>query len=110
MQQPGLSVADDLQVRRKSPEGLGPIESRSGFPGVATAGDLADLYAVVREECSMMGRNPSEIEITVYVSGADADAPSTSIEEFAAAGVSRILLTNLPDDDLPALAAVLGSR
>jgi probable F420-dependent oxidoreductase len=80
------------------------------FPGVATAGDLADLYAVVREECSTLGRNPFEIEITVYVSGSDADALSTSIEEFAAAGVSRILLTNLPDDDLPALAAVLGSR
>ena len=110
MQQPGLSVADDLQVRRESPEGLGPIESRSGFPGVATAGDLADLYAVVREECSMMGRNPSEIEITVYVSGSDADALSTSIEEFAAAGVSRILLTKLPDDDLRALVAVLGDR
>jgi probable F420-dependent oxidoreductase len=80
------------------------------FPGVATAGELADLYAVVREECSTLGRNPSEIEITVYVSGSDADALSTSIEEFAAAGVSRILLTKLPDDDLRALVAVLGDR
>jgi probable F420-dependent oxidoreductase len=37
------------------------------FPGVATAGELADLYAVVREECGALARNPSEIEITVYV-------------------------------------------
>jgi probable F420-dependent oxidoreductase len=80
------------------------------FPGVATAGDLADLYAVVREECGTLGRNPSEIEITVYVSGSDADALSTSIEEFAAAGVSRILLTKLPDENLRALVAVLGDR
>jgi hypothetical protein len=36
--------------------------------------------------------------------------PAPSIEEFAAAGVSRILLTKLPDEDLRALVAVLGDR
>jgi probable F420-dependent oxidoreductase len=80
------------------------------FPDVATASDLTDLYAMVREECDTLGRDPSEIEITVYVGGSDADTLSTRIEEFIDAGVSRVLLTKLADEDFRSLVSVLTDR
>jgi probable F420-dependent oxidoreductase len=80
------------------------------FPGVTNTDQLQGLLSIVAEECQILGREPSEIELTVFPGQSDVDAVSTSIERYTAAGVSRILLPRLPDDQLQHLVAVLADR
>jgi probable F420-dependent oxidoreductase len=80
------------------------------FPGAATADELAHWLAVLRNECRAVGRDPSDVELTVHDRNTEPDALSASIEEFVKAGVSRVLVTNLPADELQAVVAVLTDR
>jgi probable F420-dependent oxidoreductase len=80
------------------------------FPGIATVPELKDLYAVFLAECAAQGRDPGEIEITVVPGGGNTDVLTAEIEEFVAAGVSRILLPRSPDDHLRDLVGTLGER
>lgn len=80
------------------------------FPGAGSIEELRALLDIVADECQTRGRDPGEIELTVFPGQSDAYAVSTSIERYVAAGVSRILLPRLPDDQLRALVGVLTDR
>ncbi|SHQ39056.1 LLM class F420-dependent oxidoreductase [Mycobacteroides abscessus] len=80
------------------------------FPGVGSTEDLRGLLDITAEECKTLGRDPSEIEVTVFPGQSDADAVSASIERYVTAGVSRILLPRLGDDQLAELVGVLTDR
>jgi hypothetical protein len=62
------------------------------------------------DECRALGRDPAEIELTVYARDVDPDSLSVRVEEFAAAGVSRVLIPKLPEPALPDLVEVLIDR
>jgi alkanesulfonate monooxygenase SsuD/methylene tetrahydromethanopterin reductase-like flavin-dependent oxidoreductase (luciferase family) len=77
------------------------------FPGTTDVDDLRALLAVITEECASSGRNPHEVELTVYAGDTDADALSTHIDDLTSVGVSRVLLINQPEHEMRSLAAVL---
>jgi hypothetical protein len=65
---------------------------------------------ILRDECAAVGRDPSEIELTVHDRNTEPDALSAGIEGFAKAGVSRVLVSKLPADELQNLVTVLADR
>jgi probable F420-dependent oxidoreductase len=82
-----------------------------GFlPETADLDELRNLLAIVGHECVTLGRDPEEVELTVYARETDADSLSARIEDLTAIGVSRVLLTNLPEEELRALVTVLTNR
>jgi probable F420-dependent oxidoreductase len=82
-----------------------------GFlPETADLDELRNLLAIVGDECVTLGRDPEEVELTVYARETDADSLSARIEDLTAIGVSRVLLTNLPEEELRALVTVLTNR
>lgn len=80
------------------------------FPGSAAADDLASLFAVVRDECTATGRDPSTIELSAGGGGRTIDEASARIEQLQALGVSRVIMSPLPGDKLLALADGLRDR
>jgi alkanesulfonate monooxygenase SsuD/methylene tetrahydromethanopterin reductase-like flavin-dependent oxidoreductase (luciferase family) len=80
------------------------------FPGTTDVDELRALLAVIAHECRTSGRDPREIELTVYAGDTDADVLSSRIEDLTSVGVSRVLLTNLPEHELRSLAGVLANR
>jgi probable F420-dependent oxidoreductase len=80
------------------------------FPGTTDVGELQALLSVIAQECRTSGRDPREIELTVYTGDTDADVLSRRIDDLTSVGVSRVLLTNLPEHELRSLAGVLANR
>jgi probable F420-dependent oxidoreductase len=80
------------------------------FPGTTDPDELRALLAVIAQECRSSGRDPREIELTVYAGDTDADVLSSRIEDLTSVGVSRVLLTNLPEHELRSLAGTLANR
>ncbi|WP_164910576.1 TIGR03619 family F420-dependent LLM class oxidoreductase [Mycobacteroides franklinii] len=80
------------------------------FPLTAGPDDLGALLAIVEEEARSAGRDPSGIDVTVYIGDGTVDELSSRIEGFAAAGASRFLLTNTAPDELGATVPALIDR
>jgi probable F420-dependent oxidoreductase len=80
------------------------------FPGTTDVDELRALLDVIADQCRTVGRNPDEVELTVYAGDTDADVLSRRIDDLTLVGVSRVLLTNLPEHELRSLAAILGNR
>ena len=59
------------------------------FPARGTPEELARLFAIVREECERIGRDPAEIEL---ICGGRVRSPE-DLEPYAALGVSRMVLS-----------------
>jgi len=58
------------------------------FPGRGDLSTLQSLLSVLREECTRLGRDIAEIEITAGTLGTDVDA----VRRFADLGVSRMII------------------
>jgi probable F420-dependent oxidoreductase len=80
------------------------------FPAAASAEELKPWTDTLADECKALGRDPAEIELTVYARDVDPDSLSVRIEEFVAAGVSRVLIPKLPEPALRDLVEVLIDR
>ena len=80
------------------------------FPGSASTAELEAAFAIVREECATIGRDPSEIELSAGGFGRTLDEVSARIEQLIALGVTRTILSPLPEEQLLALAEGLQSR
>lgn len=80
------------------------------FPGSGGLDELSAVFDLVRSECVANGRDPSEVELTASGGGRTLDEMSTRIEQLAAMGVSRVMLSPLPEDRLLALAEGLSDR
>jgi probable F420-dependent oxidoreductase len=80
------------------------------LPETADVDELRNLLAIVHDECATLGRNPQEVELTVYARDTDADSLSARIEDLTTIGVSRVLVTNLPEEELHAVVTVLANR
>ena len=73
------------------------------FPGGGLDDDeLRKRIDVIHRECEIVGRDVTEIELTVHSDLTDADLLSARIEELVALGVDRLVIDNLrlPADQL----------
>jgi probable F420-dependent oxidoreductase len=86
IQKPGVPIVvgghTDLAARRAARYGDG------FFPGVTDEEKLVHLLGVMREECTKLGRNPADIEVTSGRSVVDAD----NVERLRDLGVSRFMV------------------
>lgn len=80
------------------------------FPGSGGLEELRTAFGIVRDECAVIGRDPSEIELTASGGGRDIDELSTRIEALAELGVTRVILAPMPEERLRALAGGLADR
>jgi len=80
------------------------------FPGNGKPEELADVYALFREACADLGRDPSTIELSAAAGGRGFDDIAARVEQLEALGVSRAVLAPLPGDQLDELAASLRDR
>lgn len=80
------------------------------FPGNGKVDELADVYATFRAACAEYGRDPAEIELNAGGGGRNFDETASRIEQLESLGVSRVILSPLPGDQLDALAASLTDR
>jgi probable F420-dependent oxidoreductase len=80
------------------------------FPGSGELDQLSGVVLAMRTECAAIGREPSTVELTAGGAGRTIDEVSTRIEQLAALGVSRVVLSPLPGDKLLGLAEGLRDR
>ena len=80
------------------------------FPGNGKVDELVDVYGTFRDACAEVGRDPSEVELSAGGGGRSFDDIAKRVDELEALGVSRVILSPLPGDQLDALAASLGDR
>lgn len=80
------------------------------FPGNGQVDELAGVYDTFRAACADVGRDPSEVELSAGGGGRSFDDIATRVEALEALGVSRVILSPLPGDQLDALAASLQDR
>jgi hypothetical protein len=80
-----------------------PFDPSGKSPAASTAEELTHAADILDDECAA-------IELTVYARKVEADALSTRIEEFLRAGVSRVILTKVPEPFLRDLVATLYNR
>jgi probable F420-dependent oxidoreductase len=80
------------------------------FPGSGSIDELKGLFDMVRNECVAAGRDPAEVEFTASGAGRTLDEVTARVEELAAIGVSRVILSPLPPERLIALADGLRDR
>jgi hypothetical protein len=80
------------------------------FPGNGKVDELADVYATFRAACADVRRDPSEVELSAGGGGRSFDDIAKRVEELEGLGVSRVILSPLPGDQLDALAASLADR
>ena len=80
------------------------------FPGSGSIDELSASFAMVRDECAVLGRDPNEVELTAGGGGRTFDEMSTRIEQLAELGVTRVMLPPLPGERLDELAAGLAAR
>ena len=80
------------------------------FPGNSTPEELTDVYALLREECAALGRDPGTVELTAGTGARSFDDLAARVEQLAALGVSRAVLPPLPGEHLDALAESLRER
>jgi probable F420-dependent oxidoreductase len=80
------------------------------FPGNGKVDELADVYATFRSACADVGRDSSEVELSAGGGGRSFDDIAKRVEELEGLGVSRVILSPLPGDQLDALAASLADR
>ncbi len=65
------------------------------FPGVSERDKLSALFAVLRDECRAIGRNPAEIELTAGAGHLDLD----SVRRFEDLGIARLAVPPPGFDD-----------
>jgi len=80
------------------------------FPGSGSIADLESAFGIVRAECATIGRDPSEVELTASGGGRNLDEMSARIEQLIGLGVTRTILSPLPEEQLLALAEGLQAR
>ena len=80
------------------------------FPGSATLDQLSDVFNAFRDECSAIGRDPAEVELTAGAGGSNVDQITSHLEKLAGLGVTRAILPALALDTLDAIAAGLRDR
>jgi probable F420-dependent oxidoreductase len=80
------------------------------FPGSGGLDELVAAFDAMRAECAVIGRDPAEIELTAGGGGRNLDEVSARVEQLAALGVSRVMLSPLPGDRLLELATGLQDR
>jgi probable F420-dependent oxidoreductase len=80
------------------------------FPGSGSLDELRASFAAIREECRVLGRDPSEVELTAGGAGRTFDETSARIEQLGELGVTRVMLPPLPGERLDELAAGLAAR
>ena len=80
------------------------------FPGNGKVDELAEVYGTFVAACVEVGRDPSEVELSAGGGGRTFDDIATRVEQLEALGVSRVILSPLPGDQLDELAATLADR
>jgi len=80
------------------------------FPGSGGLRELEASFNAMRAECELIGRDPSEIELSAGGFGRTLDEMCTRVEQLQALGVNRVLTSPLPGDKLAELAAGLRTR
>jgi probable F420-dependent oxidoreductase len=80
------------------------------FPGAGKIDELRSLLDVLRRECDAIGRDPSEIELTLAGGGRTFDETASRIEQLEELGVDRLILPPLKGERLDQLAADLTER
>ena len=80
------------------------------FPGNGTPEELTDVYALFREECAALGRDPSAVELTAGTGARSFDELAARVEQLESLGVSRAVLPPLPGEHLDGLAESLRER
>ena len=75
------------------------------FPGKGSPEELAELFDIVRQTAADAGRDPEAIEFTAGTKGLAGDDPIGAVEEMAAIGVSRVIITPLAFDEAAAADA-----
>jgi probable F420-dependent oxidoreductase len=93
VQRPGVPI-----VVGGHTEGAARRAARYGdgfFPGVAEPEKLAALFAVLKDECRKIGRNPAEIELTAGTGRLDRDA----VRRYEDLGIARLTIPPPGFDD-----------
>ncbi len=93
VQRPGVPI-----VVGGHTEGAARRAARYGdgfFPGVSEPEKLAPLFAVLRDECSKVGRDPAKIELTAGTARIDLD----TVRRYQDLGVARLTLPPAGFDD-----------
>lgn len=80
------------------------------FPGSGGLDDLRVAFDAMRAECDVIGRDPSEVELTAGGGGRTPDELCDRIEQLAAMGVSRVMVPPAPGERLFQMADLLRSR
>jgi probable F420-dependent oxidoreductase len=80
------------------------------FPGNGSVAEVTEVFATFHAACVELGRDPKEVELTAGSFGRSFDHLASRIEQLAALGVSRAILSPLPGDQLDELAASLQDR
>lgn len=80
------------------------------FPGSGSIEDLSAAFGIVRETCATLDRDPGEVELTASGGGRNFDELCARVEQLIALGVSRTILSPLPEEQLLALAEGLQAR
>ena len=80
------------------------------FPGSGGLRELEASFNAMRAECELIGRDPSEIELSAGGFGRTLDEMCTRVEQLQALGVNRVLTSPLPGDKLAELVAGLRTR
>jgi len=75
------------------------------FPGKGDNDELAHLISVMRASAERHGRDPDAIEVTAGGRGLAGDDPVGAVEELAAIGVSRVVISPLAWDGASAAEA-----
>ena len=75
------------------------------FPGKGDPAELAELFDIVRQTAADAGRDPETIEFTAGTRGLAGDDPIGAVEEMAALGVGRLIITPLAFDEASAADA-----
>ena len=100
MQRPGVPIVVGGHVA-----GAARRAARYGdgfFPAVGEPEKLAPLFAVLREECARIGRDPAEVELTAGAGVVDRDR----VRRYQDLGVARVTIAP-PGFDQEALRAGL---
>ncbi len=68
------------------------------------------MFATFTAACADVGRDPAEVELSAGGGGRSFDDIAGRVEQLDALGVSRVILSPLPGDQLDALADSLTER